>query len=114
MPEGNTSEQVHEFYNYLYSQYMQSIPVDRTQILWSGPFWVALFAVILTVFFFLVAVHFTRVHRTHDELYGASSFAGSLMERVGPVSFFTISVISMTVLWGVYYIVAHIVMGQIY
>lgn len=113
-PSGNTTEAAQAYYNWLYQQYYSGIPADRTQILWSGPFWVALFATILILFFYFYAYHFQQVHREEGELYGAVSFAGSILERIGSVATFSRVVWSVIVVWGFYYIISQILYGQVY
>ena len=114
IPSGNTTEAARAYYDYLLSRALAAIPGDRTQILWSGPAWIAFFAVILVLFFFFYALYLNRVHRTKGELYGASSFAGSILERIGPVSLFSWLVWGLIVAWALYFIVAQILNGQIY
>lgn len=114
MPTGHDTETAQALYNYLYSQYFQQIPVDRTQILWSGPFWIAFWAFLLTLFFFLYSRYLQSVHRKKGEMYGAASFAGSILERIGEVSVFSWFVTAMLVGVAVYFIVTQILNGFIY
>ena len=114
IPSGNDSQHVHQYYDHLQAAYLASIPRDRTQILWSGPFWIAFYAVLLIVFFYIYTRFLLRVHRTKGELYGAASFAGSILERIGPVSVFTWIISAVVTLWAIYFIVTQILYGQIY
>lgn len=114
VPSGNTSDLAKAFYNYLFAHALGVIPGDRTQILWTGPFWIAFFAFILILFFFFYSRYLQRVHRKKGELYGASSFAGSILERIGSVALFSKLVWTVIVLWALYFIVTQIMYGQIY
>ncbi len=111
---GNDSEHAQQYYQYIYSHYLQNIPADRTHILASGPFWIALWAAILIIFFALYAFSLNHAHRKQGEMYGASSFAGAILERIGTVSAFTIVISSMIIVYALYFIVTHILFGQVY
>lgn len=113
-PSGNDSQTVQRYYDYLYQQSLQKIPEDRTQILWSGPFWIALWAAVLILFFFFYANYFQHAHRESGELYAPVSFAGAILERIGTVALFSKIVWTAIVFWGLYYIVTHILWGQVY
>ncbi|MDQ6737675.1 MAG: hypothetical protein M3Z30_08245 [Gemmatimonadota bacterium] len=113
-PAGSTSAAAHQYYEYLYGQYYMNIPAERTTILWSGPAYVAIWGIVLIGFFFLFAWSFQRVHRTHGELYGVSSFAGSILERIGPASKLTIAVWIAVTLWSLFYAIIQCVHGYIY
>lgn len=113
-PSGSDTAAAQAYYNYLYRQYLEAIPAHRTEILWSGPFWIALWAVVLIGFFYLYTRYASYTHRRHGALYGVSSFAGSILERIGPVSRFLRIVWAAIVLWALYFVVTHILFGQIY
>lgn len=114
VPTGNSSSATQAYYQYLYSHYYSAIPADRTQILWNGPIWIAVFAFFLIVFFFFYAYFLKNAHRKSGELYEATSFAGSILERIGPVSIFSWFLIILFTAWSIYYIVVQILHGQIY
>ncbi|MGE5224298.1 MAG: hypothetical protein ACM3PY_17820 [Omnitrophica WOR_2 bacterium] len=114
VPSGNTTEAAHAFYNYLWGNYLASIPAPRTTILWSGPIYVALFVIVLTLFFYLYSRYANRVHRNKGEMYGIMSFAGSILERIGPLSVFEYFIWIVLILWVLYYIVTQIISGYIY
>lgn len=113
-PSGNSTEATHAYYNWLYAQYLGSIPAPRTTIYWEGPFFIALWAVVLIGGFFFLAWFGNRTHRSRGELYGVSSFAGSILERIGPISRFSWVVWIATTLWALYYLVSHVLAGQVY
>ncbi|MCB0031502.1 MAG: hypothetical protein KDE28_26510 [Anaerolineales bacterium] len=113
-PSGNTTAEVKAYYDYLFSQYIQQIPANRTQILWSGPLAIAFWAAVLILFFFLYSYYLNRAHRKRGELYGAVSFAGSILERIGPLSAFSWAVWLGVVLAALYFIVTHILYGLVY
>jgi di/tricarboxylate transporter len=114
VPSGNTTAAAHAYYNYLWAQYLGSIPPDRTQLLWSGIFYEALFLVALTLLFYLYARYALRTHRNRGEMYGIQSFAGSILERMGPMSVLEITIWVILILWVLYYIVTQIIGGYIY
>lgn len=113
-PSGNTSEAVQQYYDYIFRHYLQRMPTDRTKIMWSGPFWVAFWAITLILFFFLYATVFQHVHRESGELYAPVSFAGAILERIGRIALFSKLIWTFVVLSGLYYIVTHILWGQVY
>ncbi|MDQ6905220.1 MAG: hypothetical protein M3176_00180 [Chloroflexota bacterium] len=113
-PSGHDSRATHAYYDWLYGQYLRRIPVPRTHILWSGPLWIALWAVVLIGFFFLFAFRFKQSHRKGGALYGVSSFAGSILERIGPVSWLNWISWAVITLWALYFIVRHSFFGQVY
>lgn len=114
VPTGNSSEVAQQYYDHLYAFYINSIPKLRTTILWNGPMWIAIWAFALIVFFFFYAKYLQKVHREEGELYGAASFAGSLLERIGRVAPFSIVVWLTIIGAAIYYIVRQILRGQIY
>ncbi len=113
-PSGSDSQTVQAYYNYMYSQYLSAIPSHPTDIRWTSVFWIAVWGVVLIGFFFLYTRFSSRAHRTHGGLYGVSSFAGSILERIGPASIFVRVVWIAVVLWTAYFVVTHILFGQVY
>lgn len=113
-PSGYTTEAANLYYDYVFAQYLEERAHLRTGIDWSGPFWIALWAGVLIVFFFLYALYFQNVHREHGELYGSASFAGAILERIGRVALFSMFVWTIIVLVALYYIITHILWGQVY
>lgn len=114
IPAGSASAPVEAYYRYLYARYFEAMPVPHTQISWAGPLWVALWGVVLIGFFYLYAHGFSRVHRKRGALYGVSSFAGAILERIGPVSRLTKAVWIVVALWALYYAVADAARGYLY
>lgn len=114
IPRGSGDDSVHAYYNYLYQHAYGAVPVPHTSIRWSGPLFVAVWGAVLIGFFFLYAWNFKRVHRQHGGLYGVSSFAGSIMERIGIVASLTWGAAIVMSLWSIYYIVVQTVRGYIY
>jgi hypothetical protein len=113
-PSGHTTEDAQRYYDYIFAQYLEDEASLRTDILWTGPFWIAVWAAVLILFFFFYAYFFQQVHRKEGELYGAVSFAGAIMERIGAVALFSKLLWTGIVLWGLYFIVTHILLGQVY
>ena len=114
-PTGSNPEAVKAYYDWLIQHYINNIPTGRaTEILTSGPLWIGIWALVLILFFYLYSLHLQNVHREKGELYRAASFAGSILERIGPLSLFT-WIVSITVfLWGLYFVVVQTIRGQIY
>ncbi len=113
-PSGSDSQTAQAYYNYMYSHYLSAIPSQPTEIRWTGPFWIAVWGIVLIGFFFLYTRFALRVHRKHGALYGVSSFAGSILERIGPASLFVRIMWVAVVLWAAYFVVTHILFGQVY
>lgn len=113
-PSGNDSAASHGFFEYLYRQYLGGIVTPHTSILWSGPIFIGLWALVLILFFFSYSWYAKRTHREHGELYGISSFAGSILERIGPVSPFSWFVWVLVTLYALYFLVKHMFFGQVY
>ncbi len=113
-PSGNTSQAAQAFYLWLWQQYHASFPLDRTHILWTGPFWIFFWLIMLVGFFFVYARFFNRVHRKKGELYGVMSFAGNILERIGPVGLFTYLFSAAFVIWSIYYMFVFIFNGMVY
>ena len=114
MPSGNTSQSAEAIYQHMWAQRFNEIPEDRVHILWLGPFWVLVFAIVLIGFFYLYSLHLQSAHRKHGSLYGVMSFAGTILERIGPVSPFSWVLWVVTTLWALYFIITHILLGQNY
>ena len=68
----------------------------------------------LIMFFYLFAKHFTYTHRERGELYGLTSFAGNILERNGKVSVLGWVTFIFLIVWGLSFIVRHIIFGQVY
>ncbi len=112
-PSGHTSAQVHLFYQWIYANYFGAIPGQRTDILWSGPFYIFGFLLILAISLWVYA-RMANAHRKRGELYGVVSFGGVILERIGVVEVFTYVVSAMCVLWALYFIVTELLFGQVY
>jgi len=113
-PSGSSSQAADAYYQWLWAQRLAQNPSERTSILWSGPFWIALWAVILILFFFFYVTYVPRTHRKKGALYGVASFAGSILERIGPPSVFQLVMWFTIFLWALYYLVTTMIEGQIY
>lgn len=114
MPSGNTSEATQAYYESLYRHYLAGIVTPHTSILWAGPIFIALWAATLILFFFCYTWFARRTHRSHGALYGVSSFAGAILERIGPVSPFSWFVWIIVTLYALYFLVTHLLAGQVY
>lgn len=82
--------------------------------MWSGVIYTALFVVALSAFFWFYVRYGLHVHRKKGELYGIQSFAGSILERIGPLSAFDWFIIVVVVAWTLYYIITLTYGGYLY
>jgi hypothetical protein len=114
VPSGNDTVAAHKFYDYLWSYYLNSIAAPRTNILWSGIIYEVIFLVVLTLFFLFYVLYATHTHRKKGEMYGIQSFAGSILERMGPLSIFDYFIWGTLILWVLYYIITAILSGYVY
>jgi len=111
---GDTTQAAQAYYQYLWSVFLGSIPPDRTKIDWTGLIFIFLFLFIIGAFFYTYVRYALRAHRKRGELYGVQSFAGSILERLGPVEVFTWFIFISSTLWALYYIVTQIIHGYTY
>jgi hypothetical protein len=112
-PSGHTSAQTHLYYQWLYANYLGSLPPERTTDLWTGPAYIFGFLTILAIALYVYA-RMAHAHRKHGELYGVVSFGGMILERIGTVDIFTYVVSAMMVLWALYFIVSLCLFGMVY
>lgn len=113
-PSGNDSAAAQAVYQELYAHYLSAIPLQRTEILWSGPIFIAIFAVTLAAFFFLLAFTLRHVNAREGRLLELTAFAGHLTERVGRLARFSFYVWSAVVIWAAYFAIKHILFGMVY
>jgi hypothetical protein len=114
MPSGNSSETAHQIYNSMFSAYLGNTAVPRVGIDLTNVSWIAVGAAVLIGFLYLYARYSSSVHRSGGELYGASAFGGAILERIGGVSLFDVFVWGAVILYSAYFLVAHILFGQVY
>ncbi len=113
-PSGHTSTVVQQYYHWLYANHLAGIPAERTEFLWSGPFYIFLFIFILGGLLFIYSWSTTRAHRSHGELYGVESFGGVILERIGKVDIFTFVIAILMLLWALYFLITQAIWGQVY
>ena len=113
-PSGATSTIAHQYYAWLYANYFASIPVQKTDFLWSGPFYIFFFLVVLAGLLFFYTWSMSRAHRKHGELYGVVSFGGTILERIGIVEAFTYVSTIIFILWAAYFWITQAIWGQVY
>lgn len=94
IPSGSSSQAVEALHKYLFSRYYNEIGLFYTvnradHLLWSSPGKIWAWGISLIILLFLLTYFAYYTHRNHDELYQAASFAGSIVERNGKVSYFT-------------------------
>ncbi len=113
-PSGDTSVIVTQYYHWLYANHLAGIPAERINILWSGPFYIYFFLLMLGGLLFVYAWWTTRAHRPYGELYGVESFGGVILERIGPIEIFTWVFSAVMILWAAYFFVTLSLWGQVY
>ncbi len=112
-PSGNTSAAATQYYHWLYANYFASIPGEKTSILWSGPFYIFFFLLVMAISLWVYA-RMANAHRKEGELYGVESFGGVILERIGVVEVFTYVISIMLFLWAVYFFITMSIYGQVY
>ena len=114
MPTGNDAQTAEAYYDYLTAHALAAIPAPRTEILWTGPLYIALFATVLILFFAGYSLWFQKRTLRHDELYGVISFGGTILERIGAIPAFERLVWLGIVVWALYYMISQAIGGQYY
>ncbi|MBF9030960.1 hypothetical protein HKCCE3408_11195 [Rhodobacterales bacterium HKCCE3408] len=114
MLRGNDSATAQQVFDNLYAHYLAAIPVERTEILWSGPIYIALYAVVLVVFFWLFAFWLKRTGGSSPRLFELTSFDAILTERIGKIAVFSYVVWAAVVIWAGYFGIKQAVFGLIY
>lgn len=115
VPTGSETETVLQYYDYLMSRYYYGISVTRAQdILYSSPAKIFAWGMALLILLFLMTVFFYSVHRGSGELYEATNFNGSIIERNGMVSVFTWTFAIGLLISALYMGVRYILLGYLY
>ncbi len=127
VPTGDDPATVDAFWRWLYEHYLSRHPnsaLDNSYVIADGPQWtiswggpllqVLTVAVVLIVTFWLFAWFFNHPRRKMQMLYRPSSYAGTLTERHGRPSTFTMVTILAIVAWALYYPISHVISGQVY
>ncbi len=112
-PSGHSSVVVTQYYHWLYANYLASIPAERIFDLWSGPVYIFGFLFILALSLWLYAI-VAQAHRSRGELYAVESFGGVILERIGPIDWFTIILSLMMVVWALYFLITQGMYGAVY
>ncbi len=114
MISGNDSQSAQAIYQNLYSHYLAAIPVDRTEIHWSGPIWIGLYGGTLIVFFYLLSTHLRHAGVRGNRVLELTSFGGELTEQVGKLALFSYLVWGFVLVWAGYFAVGQMLFGLIY
>lgn len=114
MPTGNDAAVAEAYYDQLLAHALREIPAPRTEILWTGPLWMALFAAILILFFMGYSLWFQQRTLRHDELYGAISFGGTVLERIGAIPTFERVIWGVIVVWALFIMISQTLGGLYY
>lgn len=114
MTSGNDSAAAQAVFDNLYAEYLRSIPVYRTDVLWSGPIYIAIYAIILIVLFWLLSFHLTRTGGASPRLYHLTSFDQQLTERVGSLALFSYVAWATVIAWAAYFGIKQAIYGLIY
>ncbi len=102
-PSGNTSQAAQAVFDHLYAGYLGQIPVYRTEILWSGPIFIAIFSAAITVTVFLIVFGLRPIRNTPTKLHELTSFAGQLTERGARLTLFSATISVLIVIWAAYF-----------
>jgi len=113
-PTGTDPATVQAYYDWLYGQYYQTHYFPFLDVNWDALAMELVFGLSLIAFFILFGATFPRAHRPRHELYGLTTFAGDILEREGPVPLLLWLCFIFFALWAIFFIVYHIVHGQIY
>lgn len=113
-PSGSDSAAAQAVYQDLYAHYLAAIPLQRTEILWSGPGFIALYAIVLVGFVFISVFWLRHLNLSESRLYELTSFGGYLTERIGQVSMFNFVIWTVFALWAAYFAIRHILFGLNY
>ncbi|HDZ73240.1 MAG TPA: hypothetical protein ENH55_10790 [Aurantimonas coralicida] len=113
-PSGSDPETVAAIHRYIYAQYMDRIPLDRTDILWRGPIYEVLFAITLIVFFFAVVFLMRPTFHQRAAITELTSFAGQLTERAGELRLFSALSWLAVVAYAAYFAVSAVLYGIVY
>lgn len=112
VPTGNTGEVVRQYFDHLYSHYLQGI--RQTDVIhWDTLGWFLLWFVILSGLLYA----YTRWQRsTHapKEPYPVESYNGYIQEGNGPVGRFLTLFFAIMVIWLVITTIISLTRGQIY
>ena len=112
VPTGNTSDTVRQYYDSLYSHYLDQV-VQNYYSHWGTLVWV-LFWVVLLAGGFYAYTRWQRTTRMPREPYPVESYDGHIQESNGPVgSFLTLFFIGV-VIWLLITTVLNLLYGQIY
>ena len=114
MPTGSDAQTAEAYYDSLTAHALQAIPAPRTEILWTGPLWIALFATSLVLFFMGYSLWFQHRTLRHDELYGVISFGGTVVERIGGIPIFERVIWGVLTAWAAYAMISQALGGLYY
>jgi hypothetical protein len=112
VPTGNDDATVQAYYDYLNTQQLSTL---REQYVFNWQNFVVTYlemAVFVIVFLFLAFAWYAR--RKTADIYPIEVFNGVITERAGPVDPFNWAVYSILGTYMVYYIVVHLIYGQLY
>lgn len=113
-PSGDSNEAVQAYFRWLWEQYLNEIPVPRVTVSGKNPSVIYAAGFALVSFFVLFSFFLYYAHRKTGDLYGVTSYAGNILERMGPVSIFSLFVFLYIFLWALYFPIVQIIFGQVY
>ncbi len=127
VPTGDDPATVHQFYDWLYSFYLSRNPNSindssvifgeppQWDISWGGPLLqIASVGIVMISVFWVFAHFFNHPRRERSMLYRPASYGGTLTERHGRFGSFNRILYVPVVLWALYYVVDHVLTGQVY
>ena len=112
VPSGNSGEVVRNYYNYLYSHYLQGI-TQNYFIHWDVLAWWLLWLVVLAGGFYAYTRWQRRTHAP-QEPYPVETYNGYIQESNGPVGLFLKLFFAGMVIWLLVTTILDLVRGQIY
>lgn len=112
VPTGHSGEVVRQYYNYLYSHYLQNI-TQNYFIHWDVLGWVTLWLIILAGAFYAFTRWQRRSHAS-QEPYPVETYNGYIQETNGPVGVFLRIFFATMFIWLLVTTILDLIRGQIY
>jgi hypothetical protein len=112
VPTGNDDATVEKYYDYLN---LQNLSTLSEQYLFNWQFFTITYllaAAFIFVFYVFILAWYSRLRRL--DLYPVEVFNGVITERSGPVDPLSWGTFSIAGIYCVYYIVIHLIYGQLY
>ena len=112
VPTGNSGDVVRQYYDYLYSHYLQNLTQNYV-IHWDVLAWFLLWLIILGGGLYAVT-RWQRRTRAPEEPYPVETYNGYIQEGNGPVGIFLKVFFGTMFIWLLVTTILNLVRGQIY